>query len=57
MDALAEFLHMGGYAFFVWTAYGIATVVLGVNFVKPLLCERQLRRRLARQARLARRHA
>lgn len=57
MSSFQEFLHMGGYAFFVWTAYGIAAVVLVFNFVRPMICERQLRRRLARQARLARRHA
>ena len=27
-DALREFLAMGGYARFVWPAYGIATVLL-----------------------------
>jgi heme exporter protein D len=25
---LLEFLSMGGYAFYVWTAYGIAAVVM-----------------------------
>ncbi len=29
MTALAEYLRMGGYAGFVWAAYGIALVVLG----------------------------
>ena len=28
MDALARFLDMGGYARFVWPAYGAAAVVL-----------------------------
>ena len=57
MSSLAEFFHMGGYAFYVWTSYGIVTVVLVANFVQPFYCERRLRRSLARQARLARRHA
>ena len=26
MDALAQYFHMGGYATFVWSAYGIAFV-------------------------------
>jgi heme exporter protein D len=30
---LREFLHMGGYAGFVWTAYGLTTVVLVANWV------------------------
>jgi heme exporter protein D len=28
MDRLAEFLAMGGYADFVWPAYGVAALVL-----------------------------
>ena len=28
MNGLREFLHMGGYAFYVWSSYGIALVVL-----------------------------
>ena len=31
--SLSEFLHMGGYAFYVWTSYAIATVVLVANLV------------------------
>jgi heme exporter protein D len=26
-----EFLAMGGYAAYVWTAYGVTTVVIGLN--------------------------
>lgn len=29
MDALATYVAMGGYAAFVWPAYGVAAVVLG----------------------------
>jgi len=29
MDALAAYVSMGGYAGFVWPAYGIAAAVLG----------------------------
>jgi heme exporter protein D len=52
MDALREFLYMGGYAFYVWSAYGVAFIVLVTNVVVPLLHARELRARLARQARL-----
>lgn len=44
---MSEFLHMGGYAFYVWTSFGIATVVLTVNIIQPLLRHRQLRRKIA----------
>lgn len=52
MDALREFFHMGGYAFYVWSAYGVAFIVLVANVVVPLLRARELRARLARQARM-----
>jgi heme exporter protein D len=29
MDALAAYFAMGGYAVFVWPAYGVAAAVLG----------------------------
>ncbi len=52
MDALREFFHMGGYAFYVWSAYGVTFVVLIANVIVPLLRARELRARLARQARM-----
>ena len=47
--AVSEFLHMGGYAFYVWTAYGAAFVVLALNLAAPIL----RRRRLFRERRAA----
>jgi len=33
MGSVAEFFHMGGYAFFVWSSYSITAVLLiGVIF-------------------------
>lgn len=32
----AEFFNMGGYAFYVWSSYAIAAVVLLANLVLPL---------------------
>ena len=46
---MSEFLHMGGYAFYVWTAYGVAFVVLVLNLAAPIL----RRRRLVRERRAA----
>ncbi|NOS87975.1 MAG: heme exporter protein CcmD [Methylococcaceae bacterium] len=43
---MSEFLHMGGYAFYVWTSYGIATLVMAFGVVKPLLQHTQLLRQL-----------
>ncbi|HEV7164405.1 MAG: heme exporter protein CcmD [Gammaproteobacteria bacterium] len=44
MSSWHEFLTMGGYAAYVWPAYGIAALVLSVNAVLP---GRRLRRQLA----------
>ena len=45
---MSEFLHMGGYAFYVWTAYGAAFVVLALNLAAPIMRRRRLvRERLA----------
>lgn len=47
------FLDMGGYAFYVWTAYAIFFAVLALDWLAPNLRRRrllrELRGRLARQ--------
>ncbi len=43
---MGEFLQMGGYAAFVWPAYGISLAVLGVVTVWTIVAERKLRRQL-----------
>lgn len=47
MNSLAEFLHMGGYALYVWSAWGLTAVVLAWNALAPRRREAQLRRELA----------
>ena len=34
---LQEFFAMGGYAFFVWSSYGLTFIVLLANIVIPIL--------------------
>ena len=53
---LNEFFHMGGYAFYVWTSYGIALLVLLINVILPLRQRKQLLGRIARAAKRARRN-
>jgi heme exporter protein D len=53
--SLAEFFHMGGYAFYVWTAYGLAAVVIIANIWVPLRCQRSIREDILRRARRVRR--
>ena len=52
---MAEFFHMGGYAFYVWTSYGIAALVLLANLLAPRWQRRRLLEELARKARRSRR--
>lgn len=42
-----EFLEMGGYALYVWPAYGLTLVVLVLNVVIPWQRERRLKRNLS----------
>lgn len=50
MSGLEAFLHMGGYAPYVWSSYALAVVLLVVNIVLPRRAERAALRRLARRA-------
>ena len=50
---MADFLHMGGYAAYVWPSYALACFVLVYNIVQPLRHERLVRRRLSRRLRAA----
>ena len=49
MNDIAHFLDMGGYAIYVWSAYGIVLAVLAANVAEPLLRQRRLLRRIAQQ--------
>ncbi len=42
----SEFFAMGGYAFYVWTSYGIALVVLLLNVIIPVVQRKQFLRQL-----------
>ena len=57
MSDWESFWHMGGYAGFVWSSYGLAAVVLVANIIAPMLAARRQRQRLERQRKLARRQS
>lgn len=46
-----EFFHMGGYAFFVWTSYGLAVIILIANIVLPMQRNKEIMRNLKRRLR------
>ena len=54
---LNEFFNMGGYAFNVWTSYGIALAVLLINVILPLRQRKKLLGDINRTAKRARRKA
>ncbi|MGH8503867.1 MAG: heme exporter protein CcmD [Gammaproteobacteria bacterium] len=45
---MREFLYMGGYAFYVWSAYAVFVVVLTANLIYPLRRRRRLLRELSK---------
>lgn len=48
---MKEFFAMGGHAFYIWTSYGLALVILVTNLLIPFNCERALLRNMARKLR------
>lgn len=48
MTSLQQFIAMGGYALYVWTAYGIAAALLGFNAISAVMNYKQTKRRLQR---------
>jgi len=47
--SLNDFFYMGGYAIYVWSAYGICFVVLILNIFLPLMRERKTIRELQKR--------
>ncbi len=46
MAAIAQFFDMGGYARFVWPAWGLAVIVLGGLLIDSVVTYRKRRREL-----------
>ena len=38
----SEFFDMGGYAFYVWTSYGLTLVMVVANILMPILQRRKV---------------
>jgi heme exporter protein D len=47
MDEIEHFLAMGGYARFVWPAFGLAVLVMGGLAIETLVTYRKRQRELA----------
>ena len=48
--SLGEFLHMSGYAGYVWTSYGLTMLVLVLNFVSARRLEAEQQRLALRRS-------
>jgi heme exporter protein D len=44
----SEFFYMGGYAFFVWTSYALALVIVVVNIISPMMQRKKIIARIKR---------
>jgi len=49
--SVSDFFQMGGYAFYVWTSYGLALIVLLANFLSAWTRHREARQRADRPLR------
>lgn len=50
--SVQEFFAMGGYAFYVWTSYGVTLIVLLANIIIPVVQRKQfLRQQFLKQKR------
>lgn len=38
----SEFFHMGGYAVYVWSSYGLAAVLLAWIFISPIFSRKRV---------------
>jgi heme exporter protein D len=47
---MQDFFYMGGYAFFVWSAYTVVLVGLTANFISPMRRRRRLLREISQQS-------
>ena len=45
---MSQFFSMGGYAQFVWPAYGISLLLLVINFIWPVWRKRAIIRQIHR---------
>ncbi len=50
-DDLSSFLAMGGHAEYVWLSYGLAAVIVAINFISPVLTRKKIIKDIERQLR------
>lgn len=56
IDSVIRFFAMGGYAFYVWLAYGVSLLVLALNVILAARSERQVMKEITRIKQLEQLH-
>lgn len=49
---MAEFFHMGGYAFYVWGSYGVTALFMTIEVILVLRNKKTVMQRIARMVRM-----
>lgn len=52
MEQSGNFFQMGGYAFYVWSSYGLTLIVLLINYFSPKIKEKKLITQLVKRSQL-----
>ena len=50
-DSFSSFLEMGKHGLYVWSCYGLAAVIVAINFVSPILTRKKVIKDIQRQNR------
>jgi len=50
-DDFSSFLAMGGHGLYVWLSYGLAAVIVAINFISPVLTRKKIIKDIERQLR------
>ncbi len=50
-EDFASFIAMGGHGQYVWLSYGVAALIVAVNFVSPMLTRKKIIKDIERQLR------
>lgn len=50
-ESLASFIEMGGHGLYVWICYAIATAIISLNFIVPIVTKDRILKDIERQIR------
>jgi len=46
---MSEFLHMGGYAFYVWSSFGITFLVMAAGVIYTLIQQKKTKQNMSKR--------